>query len=269
MDLVIFAGLALSAVVWRRGSPAAQYLAVGLVLLMAVAKLYPAVALLAFLPARRRGSRPRPAALWRSSPRTRRSPARTSRRSPPSRPRASTTPTGRASCSVASTTGWPVTPGRAAARSRRLWSCWRSWPSAWCWWCCGGAGRSVRAGGAAAAGGDRGAARLPHGCAGLPRHVRRGQQLRLPAGLPAAGDTRPAPVAGREGAERGVTLPSRHPRRGPAHALWIGALSEQLLLWDEVVSWALVGLLAVLLARSVPPVPAFRAPQAARGPTPP
>ena len=54
MDLVIFAGLALAAVVWRRGSPTAQYVAVGLVLLMAVVKLYPAVALLAFLVARRR-----------------------------------------------------------------------------------------------------------------------------------------------------------------------------------------------------------------------
>jgi len=55
MDLVIFAGLALAAVVWRRGSATAQYVAVGLVLLMAMAKLYPVVALLAFLPARRRG----------------------------------------------------------------------------------------------------------------------------------------------------------------------------------------------------------------------
>jgi hypothetical protein len=57
MDLVIFSGLALAAVVWRRGSAWAEYFAVGLVLLMAVAKLYPAVALLAFLPARRRGTR--------------------------------------------------------------------------------------------------------------------------------------------------------------------------------------------------------------------
>jgi hypothetical protein len=54
MDLVIFSGLALVAVVWRRGSAMAQYAAVGLVLLMAVAKLYPAIALLAFLAARRR-----------------------------------------------------------------------------------------------------------------------------------------------------------------------------------------------------------------------
>jgi hypothetical protein len=54
MDLVIFSGLALAAVVWRRGSAAAQYTAVALVLAMAVAKLYPVVALLAFLPARRR-----------------------------------------------------------------------------------------------------------------------------------------------------------------------------------------------------------------------
>jgi hypothetical protein len=57
MDLVIFSGLALSAVVWRRGTAAAEYAAVAIVLLMAVAKLYPAVALLAFLPARRRGTR--------------------------------------------------------------------------------------------------------------------------------------------------------------------------------------------------------------------
>jgi len=54
MDLLIFSGLALAAIVWRRGGAIAQYAAVGLVLLMAVAKLYPAVALLAFLPARRR-----------------------------------------------------------------------------------------------------------------------------------------------------------------------------------------------------------------------
>jgi hypothetical protein len=54
MDLVIFAGLALAAVVWRRGSSAAQYASVAIVLLMAIAKLYPALALLAFLPAARR-----------------------------------------------------------------------------------------------------------------------------------------------------------------------------------------------------------------------
>jgi Glycosyltransferase family 87 len=54
MDLLVFCGLALAAVIWRRGSATAQYAAVGLVLLTAVAKLYPAVALLAFLPVRRR-----------------------------------------------------------------------------------------------------------------------------------------------------------------------------------------------------------------------
>jgi hypothetical protein len=57
MDLVVFSGLALSALVWRRGSARAEFVAVGLVLLMAVAKLYPAVALLAFLPTRRRSTR--------------------------------------------------------------------------------------------------------------------------------------------------------------------------------------------------------------------
>ncbi len=57
MDLVIFSGLALAAVVWRRGTAVAEYAAVAIVLLMAVAKLYPAVALLSFLPARRRGTR--------------------------------------------------------------------------------------------------------------------------------------------------------------------------------------------------------------------
>jgi hypothetical protein len=57
MDLVIFSGLALAAVVWRRGTAAAEYAAVAIVLLMAVAKLYPAVALLAFLAARRRATR--------------------------------------------------------------------------------------------------------------------------------------------------------------------------------------------------------------------
>jgi hypothetical protein len=57
MDLVIFSGLALAAVVWRRGTAGAEYVAVAIVLLMAVAKLYPAVALLAFLLARRRGTR--------------------------------------------------------------------------------------------------------------------------------------------------------------------------------------------------------------------
>jgi hypothetical protein len=57
MDLVVFSGLALAAVVWRRGSAAAEYAAVAIVLLMAVAKLYPAVALLAFLPVQRRGTR--------------------------------------------------------------------------------------------------------------------------------------------------------------------------------------------------------------------
>jgi hypothetical protein len=57
MDLVIFSGLALAAVIWRRGSALAEYATVGLVLLMAVAKLYPAIALFAFLTARRRGTR--------------------------------------------------------------------------------------------------------------------------------------------------------------------------------------------------------------------
>jgi hypothetical protein len=57
MDLVIFSGLAIAAVVWRRGTATAEYAAVAIVLLMAVAKLYPAVALLAFLLARRRGTR--------------------------------------------------------------------------------------------------------------------------------------------------------------------------------------------------------------------
>lgn len=57
MDLVIFSGLALAAVVWRRGSAAARYVAIALVLLMAVAKLYPAIALLAFLPSRDRRTR--------------------------------------------------------------------------------------------------------------------------------------------------------------------------------------------------------------------
>lgn len=57
MDLVVFSGLALAALIWRRGSAAAEYIAVAVVLLMAMAKLYPAVALLAFLPARRRGTR--------------------------------------------------------------------------------------------------------------------------------------------------------------------------------------------------------------------
>jgi hypothetical protein len=54
MDLVIFSGLAAAALLWRRGSSVAQYAAVAVVLLMAVAKLYPALALLAFLPAARR-----------------------------------------------------------------------------------------------------------------------------------------------------------------------------------------------------------------------
>jgi hypothetical protein len=57
MDLVIFSGIALAGVVWRRGTAAAEYAAVAIVLLMAVAKLYPAVALLGFLLARRRGTR--------------------------------------------------------------------------------------------------------------------------------------------------------------------------------------------------------------------
>jgi hypothetical protein len=57
MDLVIFSGLALAAVVWRRRTTAAEYAAVVIVLLMAVAKLYPAVALLAFVPAGRRSTR--------------------------------------------------------------------------------------------------------------------------------------------------------------------------------------------------------------------
>jgi hypothetical protein len=34
--------------------------------------------------------------------------------------------------------------------------------------------------------------------------------------------------------------------------LWIGTLSEQLRLWDELVSWAVAGMLLVLLARSAP-----------------
>jgi hypothetical protein len=54
MDLVVFSGLALAAVVWRRDSRASEVVAVFLVLLMAIAKLYPAVALLAFLLSRRR-----------------------------------------------------------------------------------------------------------------------------------------------------------------------------------------------------------------------
>jgi hypothetical protein len=54
MDLVVFSGLALAVVVWRRGGRSAEVVAVALVLLMAIAKLYPAVALLAFLVSRRR-----------------------------------------------------------------------------------------------------------------------------------------------------------------------------------------------------------------------
>jgi hypothetical protein len=53
VDVVVVSGLALAALVWRRGG-AAQYVAVALVLLMALAKLYPVVALAAFLPTRRR-----------------------------------------------------------------------------------------------------------------------------------------------------------------------------------------------------------------------
>jgi hypothetical protein len=37
-------------------------------------------------------------------------------------------------------------------------------------------------------------------------------------------------------------------------ALWIGTLSEQLRLTDELVSWTLAGLLLVLLVRSAPRV---------------
>jgi Glycosyltransferase family 87 len=36
--------------------------------------------------------------------------------------------------------------------------------------------------------------------------------------------------------------------------LWIGALSEPLMLWDELVTWAVVGLLVALLAASIPSV---------------
>jgi hypothetical protein len=37
-------------------------------------------------------------------------------------------------------------------------------------------------------------------------------------------------------------------------ALWIGTLSEQLRLADELVSWTLAGLLLVLLVRSAPQI---------------
>jgi hypothetical protein len=37
-------------------------------------------------------------------------------------------------------------------------------------------------------------------------------------------------------------------------SLWIGALSRQLHLWDEVASWALAAMLLILLAQSAPPL---------------
>jgi hypothetical protein len=60
-----------------------------------------------------------------------------------------------------------------------------------------------------------------------------------------------------DGTERALTLP-RATLGVVVLMLWIGALSEQLLLWDELVSWVLAGLLAALLARSVPPIPVRR-----------
>jgi hypothetical protein len=51
--------------------------------------------------------------------------------------------------------------------------------------------------------------------------------------------------------------------------LWIGALSEQLMLWDELVSWGLAGMLATLLVRSVPSIPTVLRPGRAGAPTPP
>jgi hypothetical protein len=56
-----------------------------------------------------------------------------------------------------------------------------------------------------------------------------------------------------DGAERAAALP-RATLAAVLLMLWIGALSEQLLLWDELVSWSVAGLLAALLVRSVLPV---------------
>jgi hypothetical protein len=54
---------------------------------------------------------------------------------------------------------------------------------------------------------------------------------------------------------RGGAEPATLPRVAAAVVLvqlWVGTLSEQLRLLDELVSWTLAGMLVVLLARSAP-----------------
>ena len=270
MDLVIFAGLALAAVVWRRGSPAAQYLAVGLVLLMAVAKLYPAVALLAFLPARRRGVAAAAGgalAVFAAY--------------------AVITREDIATISAVATQGQYNSYGARILLGRLYhgvagdtWAGSRTVAQALVLLAVVAVGlvlwvalRRRRPVGAARA------VRPPLEETAELLAFRMGALVYL--GTFVAGNSFDYRLvclllvipgllrwpAG-ERAERGVTLP-RATLAVVLLMLWIGALSEQLLLWDEVVSWALAGLLAVLLARSVPSVPAFRAPRAARGPTSP
>ena len=41
--------------------------------------------------------------------------------------------------------------------------------------------------------------------------------------------------------------------------LWVGALSQRLSLWDELASWAVAGLLIVLLTATVPRAESIRA----------
>jgi hypothetical protein len=266
MDLVIFAGLALAAVVWRRGSAAAQYVAVGLVLLMAVAKLYPAVALLAFLPARRRqvaaaaGAALAVFAVY-----------------------AVITREDIATISAVATQGQYNSYG-ARILLGRLYH---------------GVVGDTWAGSRTVA---QALVLLAVTVAGLVvwlalRHRRTARPAREPG--PALEDTAELLafrmgalvylgtfVAGNSFDYRLVCLLLVLPGllRWPAGAqgvpalvrvtlwtvllmLWIGALSQRLMLWDELVSWALAGLLAALLVRSVPSLSAALRPKPAAAPT--
>jgi hypothetical protein len=255
MDLVIFAGLALAAVVWRRGSPTAQYVAVGLVLLMAVAKLYPAVALLAFLVARRR----RVAAAAAGALVVFVAYAVITREDI-------------ATISAVATQGQYNSYGARILLGRLYhgvvgdtWAGSRTVAQALVL-------LAVVVGGLVLWLALRQRRPAPAGQAQRPPLDDSAELLAFRMGALVYLGTFVAgnsfdyrlvclllvlpgllrwPAGG--GPRRALTLP-RATLGVVLLMLWIGALSEPLMLWDELVSWALAGLLAALLARSVPPV---------------
>ena len=266
MDLVIFSGLALAAVVWRRGTAAAQYVAVALVLLMSLAKLYPAIALLAFVPARRRRTAVAAAAAMVVF----------------------------AAYAVATredigTISGAATQGQYNSYGARILL-----------------GRLYHAVAGDEWGGSRVVAQGLVLVAAAVLALAVSLVLRRRSSIRPRREWQPMEetaellafrmgalvylgtfVAGNsfdyrlvclllvvpgllrwptaKGAERAARLP-RATLTAVLLMLWIGALSEHLMLWDELVSWVLAGMLAVLLARSVAPIATVLRPELAHAP---